>query len=192
MGEPPEPLVLKGEACTWYEGLNAQARGTYGSLILAFKTKYGGSQTPEKLWRQLLKHKQMHWNDFSTYETTFKTLWERWIASFEDHGIAPDFLKRERFIAGLLLELCEKVEARYPHIFDEALQIATQNFQKLCYKVKQFRDGREKIVQKICCHKRCDTTRRDTNCLKFIKTLQSWKEICYTRSWNFLPWLFMH
>ena len=51
------PLVLKGEARTWYEGLNAQARGTYGSLISPFKTKFGGSQTPEKLWCQLLEHK---------------------------------------------------------------------------------------------------------------------------------------
>ena len=40
------PLVLKGEARTWYEGLNAQTRGTYGNLVLAFKAKYGGSQKP--------------------------------------------------------------------------------------------------------------------------------------------------
>ena len=125
------PLVLKGEACTWYEGLNVQERGTSGSPTSAFKTKDGGRKTLEKLWRQLLEHEQMHLNDFSTYETTFKTLWERLVASFEDHGIALDFLKRERLIVGLLLELCEKVEARYPHTFDETLQIATQKFQKV-------------------------------------------------------------
>ena len=70
------PLVLKGEACTWYEGLNPQARENYGNLVLAFQTKYGGSQTSKKLWHQFLEHQQMHLNDFPNYETKFKTLWD--------------------------------------------------------------------------------------------------------------------
>ena len=140
------PLVLKGEARTWYEALNPNIRATYEGLLMAFTTKYGCAETPERLWQQLLQHKQSHLNDFSNYETKFKILWEKWATSFEDRGVAPDFLKKERFVSGLIPELREKVEARYPHTFDEALEIAKQKYQKLNYKVKQFRDGREKVI----------------------------------------------
>lgn len=60
--------------------------------------------------------------------------------------MAPDFLNKERFVSRLILELREKVEARYPHTFDEALEISKQKYQSLNYKVKQFRAGREKVI----------------------------------------------
>ena len=140
------PLVLKGEARTWYEALNPNIIATYEGLLMAFTTKYGRAETPERLWQQLLQHKQSHLNDFYNYETKFKILWEKWATSFEDRGVAPNFLKKERFVSGLIPELHEKVEARYPHTFDEGLEIAKQKYQKLNYKVKQFRDGREKVI----------------------------------------------
>ena len=83
---------------------------------------------------------------FLNYETKFKILWEKWAISFEDRGVAPEFLKKERFVSGLIPELREKVEARYPHTFEEALEISKQKYQKMNYKVKQFRDGREKVI----------------------------------------------
>ena len=88
------PLALKGEACTWYRALNPNIRSTYEGILMAFTTNYGHPETPERLWQQLLQHKQSHLNDFSNYETKFKILWEKWAISFEDRGVAPNFLNK--------------------------------------------------------------------------------------------------
>ena len=81
-----------------------------------------------------------------SYKQEFLRLWTLWLRSLPNPGDGAEFLKKERFIAGLLPELREKVEARFPHTFDEALEIATQKFQKLNYKAKHLREGREKIM----------------------------------------------
>lgn len=59
------PLVLEGEAHTWYESLNPNIKATYEGVLMAFTTKYGRVETPERLLQQLLQHKQSHLNDFS-------------------------------------------------------------------------------------------------------------------------------
>ena len=96
------PLVLKGEARTWYKELNPNKRATYEGLLMAFTTKYGCAETLEKLWHQLLQHMQANLNDFANYETKFKILSEKWVVSFEYHGVALYFLKKERFVSCLI------------------------------------------------------------------------------------------
>ncbi|MCO5588627.1 hypothetical protein L7F22_042584 [Adiantum nelumboides] len=95
------PLVLKGEARVWYDALAPPSKATWPTLYGAFLNKYGLGDTPENLWKQLLQHRQGSLGDYKTYESKFTNLWERWAASLQGQGGAPNFLKRDKFVEGL-------------------------------------------------------------------------------------------
>ncbi|MCO5580503.1 hypothetical protein L7F22_034371 [Adiantum nelumboides] len=131
------PLVLKGEARVWYDALAPPSKATWPTLYGAFLNKYGQGNTPENLWRQLLQHRQGSLGDYNTYESKFTNLWERWAASLQGQGGAPNFLKRDKFVEGMFPTLKEKVEAKFPQTFEEAQEIATVKFKKLLYQERK-------------------------------------------------------
>ncbi|MCO5581957.1 hypothetical protein L7F22_035846 [Adiantum nelumboides] len=94
------PLVLKGEARVWYDALAPPSKATWPTLYGAFLNKYDQGDTPENLWKQLLQHRQGSLGDYNTYESKFTNLWERWAASLQGQGGAPNFLKRDKFVEG--------------------------------------------------------------------------------------------
>ncbi|MCO5587348.1 hypothetical protein L7F22_041297 [Adiantum nelumboides] len=131
------PLVLKGEARVWYDSLAPPSKATWPTLYGAFLNKYGQGDTPENLWKQLLQHRQGSLGDYNTYESKFTNLWERWAASLQGQGGAPNFLKRDKFVEGMSPTLKEKVEAKFPQTFEEAQEIATVKFKKLLYQERK-------------------------------------------------------
>ncbi|MCO5554205.1 hypothetical protein L7F22_007733 [Adiantum nelumboides] len=131
------PLVLKGEAHVWYDALAPPSKATWPTLYGVFLNKYGQGDTPENLWKQLLQHRQGSLGDYNTYESKFTNLWERWAASLQGQGGAPNFLKRDKFVEGMFPTLKEKVEAKFPQTFEEAQEIATVKFKKLLYQERK-------------------------------------------------------
>lgn len=153
------PLVLRGGARSWYDTLGDETRATWANLCAAFNRKYGHGDTPEGLWQQLLQLRQTSLADFPSYETKFRELWDRWAASLHNHGGAPNFLKKERYVAGLVTTLREKVEAKFPHTFEEAHEIATTKYRKLDYQVQRIREGRKEVEEVP--HTLGETSRRE-------------------------------
>ncbi|MCO5554760.1 hypothetical protein L7F22_008294 [Adiantum nelumboides] len=131
------PLVLKGEARVWYDALAPPSKATWPALYGAFLNKYGQGDTPENLWKQIPQHRQGSLGDYNTYESKFTNLWERWAASLQGQGGAPNFLKRDKFVEGMFPTLKEKVEAKFPQTFEEAQEIATVKFKKLLYQERK-------------------------------------------------------
>ncbi|MCO5613510.1 hypothetical protein L7F22_067787 [Adiantum nelumboides] len=131
------PLVLKGEARVWYDALASPSKATWPTLYGAFLNKYSQGNTPKNLWKQLLQNRQGSLGDYNTYETNFTNLWERWVASLQSQGGAPNFLKRDKFVEGMFPTLKEKVEAKFPQTFEEAQEIAIVKFKKLLYQERK-------------------------------------------------------
>ncbi|MCO5594973.1 hypothetical protein L7F22_049010 [Adiantum nelumboides] len=131
------PLVLKGKARVWYDALAPPSKATWPTLYGAFLNKCDQGDIPENLWKQPLRHRQGSLGDYNTYESKFTNLWERWAASLQGQGGAPNFLKRDKFVEGMFPTLKEKVEAKFPQTFEEAQEIATVKFKKLLYQERK-------------------------------------------------------
>ena len=70
-------------------------------------------------------------HDYATYEAKFQEIWAHWAASLGRGEGAPNFLKKDRFLAGLYLPLREKVKGRFPATYKEAVKIAREKDRKL-------------------------------------------------------------
>ncbi|MCO5567942.1 hypothetical protein L7F22_021638 [Adiantum nelumboides] len=87
--------------------------------------------TSKKLWSLLSELKRESLYDYATYESNFVDLWERWVASLREGEGALDFLKKDRFIAGLWSPLKEKVKGRFPATCEFALEVTRLKDKKL-------------------------------------------------------------
>ncbi|MCO5603934.1 hypothetical protein L7F22_058090 [Adiantum nelumboides] len=123
------PLVLKGEARVWYDALAPPSKATWPVLYGAFLNKYGQGDTPENLWKQLLRHPQGSLGDYNTYESKFTNLLERCAASLQGQGGAPNFLKRDKFVEGYLKLLQETGVRITPIIMRADTQLDYATFQ---------------------------------------------------------------
>ena len=92
---------------------------------------YVTDNTPKKLWQKLTGLQQDNLASYSAYEAQFLKLWTKWEASLNEGERAPNFLQKERFLAGLNTLLQEKVRAKFPETFEEARQVATAKDCKL-------------------------------------------------------------
>ena len=96
-------LVLKDEAKTWFQGLPMARKGDWGTLKDTFLAKYVNDSSPERLWEKLLQLQQDTLGSYSAYKAQFLKLWFEWEASLPEGERAPNFLQKERFLAGLSL-----------------------------------------------------------------------------------------
>ena len=125
------PLVLRDEAKTWFQGLPGNRKSDWETLRETFVTKYATSNNPEKLWQKFSGLQQVLIGSYPAYEAQFMKLWTAWEASLPEGERAPNFLQKERFLAGLAPSLQEKVNGKFPEDFEEAMQIARLKDRKL-------------------------------------------------------------
>ncbi|MCO5588649.1 hypothetical protein L7F22_042606 [Adiantum nelumboides] len=127
------PLVLKDSAKNWFQNLEPGRKTNWETLKETFLSKYGGLDNPEHLWHRISSLHQATSRTYLTYESQFLRLWAEWEASLAEGERAPNFLKKEKFLAGLFPDLQEKVKEKFPETFEEALQIARVKDRKLEY-----------------------------------------------------------
>ncbi|MCO5558756.1 hypothetical protein L7F22_012342 [Adiantum nelumboides] len=127
------PLVLKDSAKNWFQNLEPGRKTNWETLKETFLSKYGGLDNPEHLWHRISSLHRATSRTYLTYESQFFRLWAEWEASLGEGERAPNFLKKEKFLAGLFPDLQEKVKGKFPETFEEALQIARVKDQKLEY-----------------------------------------------------------
>ncbi|MCO5590744.1 hypothetical protein L7F22_044719 [Adiantum nelumboides] len=127
------PLVLKDSAKNWFQNLEPGRKTNWETLKETFLSKYDGLDNPKHLWHRISSLHQATSRTYLTYESQFLRLWAEWEASLAEGERAPNFLKKEKFLAGLFPDLQEKVKGKFPEIFEEALQIARVKDRKLEY-----------------------------------------------------------
>ena len=66
-------------------------------------------------------------------------MWTQWELSLPKGEGAPDFLKKEKFLAGLSPSLQEKVKGKFPESFEEAMQWAGLKDRKLQFQAHVMR-----------------------------------------------------
>ena len=113
------------------KGLPGNRKSDWETLRETFVTKYAISNNPEKLWQKLSELQQVLIGSYPAYEAQFMKLWTAWEASLPEGERAPNFLQKERFLAGLAPSLQEKVNGKFPEDFEEAMQIARLKDRKL-------------------------------------------------------------
>ncbi|MCO5598201.1 hypothetical protein L7F22_052293 [Adiantum nelumboides] len=133
------PLVLREEAKVWFQDLDMGKQGNWEALKKAFLLRYNGDNNPEEIWRKLSKLQQASPDSYSKYETQFLELWTQWENSLPKGEKAPNFLQKERFLAGLTPILQEKVKCKFPESFKEALTWARLKDRKLQFQ-RSWRD----------------------------------------------------
>ena len=82
---------------------------------------------------------QAQLDSYQAYETHFLTLWAQWELNLPEGEGVPDFLKKEKFLAGLSPSLQEKVKGKFPENFEEAMQWARLKDQKLQFQTHVMR-----------------------------------------------------
>ena len=125
------PLVLREEAKLWFQNLEPGRKTVMDDLKEAFLFKYGGGENPEEIWRRISSLQQDLLGSYSAYEAQFLRLWVKWEASLQEGERAPNFLQKEKFLAGLSPALQEKVKGKFPDSFEEAMQWARLKDRKL-------------------------------------------------------------
>ena len=95
------PLVMRDEAKIWFHGLTIEQKADWATLKDSFLMKYMMDNTPEKLWQKLTCLQQDNLASYSAYEAQLLKLWAEWEASLGEGERAPNFLQKERFLAGL-------------------------------------------------------------------------------------------
>ena len=134
------PLVLREEAKSWFAGLLPEKKRSWEVLKDAFIAKFSAGNNPEELWRRLTSLRQIALDSYHAYETHFLTLWAQWELSLPEGEGAPDFLKKEKFLAGgLSPSLQEKVKGKFPENFEEAMQWARLKDRKLQFQAHVMR-----------------------------------------------------
>ncbi|MCO5591858.1 hypothetical protein L7F22_045851 [Adiantum nelumboides] len=126
------PLLMKAEAKVWFNTLLPANRGDWAGLRVLFLAKFGGGgETSESLWGKVCELRQGSLFEYNVYELQFVELWERWVASLRLGEAAPDFLKKDRFVAGLCPPLREKMKGRFPVTWMDAKDIARLKERKI-------------------------------------------------------------
>ncbi|MCO5593873.1 hypothetical protein L7F22_047892 [Adiantum nelumboides] len=132
------PLLIKAEAKACFNTLLPANRGDWAGLRVLFLAKVGGGgETSESLWGKVCKLRQGSLFEYNVYELQFVELWERWVASLRLREAAPDFLKKDRFVAGLCPPLREKMKGMFPVTWMDARDIARLKERKIRYQLQQ-------------------------------------------------------
>ncbi|MCO5585822.1 hypothetical protein L7F22_039755 [Adiantum nelumboides] len=131
-------LLMKAKAKVWFNTLLPANRGDWAGLRVLFLAKFGGGgETSESLWGKVCELRQGSLFEYNVYEVQFVEVWEQWVASLRLGEAAPDFLKKDRFVAGLCLPLRVKVKGRFPVTWMDARDIARLKERKIRYQLQQ-------------------------------------------------------
>lgn len=124
-------VVLRKDADVWFRSLPIGTQGDLDAIFEAFQTQYGQAPNTQKLWKDITLLKQRGIDDYLSYRQEFLKLWTLWLRSLQNPGDGVEFLKKERFIAGLVPQLRLKVEAGEPATYQDAERRAFQKYKKL-------------------------------------------------------------
>ena len=91
---------MRDEAKVWFQGLTAEEKADWVTLKDSFLMKYVTDNNLEKLWQKLTCLQQDNLASYSAYRAQFMKLWTEWEASLDEGERAPNFLQKERFLAG--------------------------------------------------------------------------------------------
>ena len=95
-------------------------KGDWDTLKETFLAKYVTDNSPERLWQKLIYLQQDAIGSYWVYEAEFLKLWVEWEASLPEGEKAPNFMQKERFLAGLSLVFQDKVRGKFSENFEEA------------------------------------------------------------------------
>ena len=123
--------MLRDKVKIWFQGLPGDKKRDWDTLKEAFLSKYVTINSHEKLWQKVTYLQQSAIGSYALYEAQFLKLWAEWEASLPEGERAPNFLQKERFLAGLSPVLQEKVRGKFLNNFDEAKQWAKEKDPKL-------------------------------------------------------------
>ena len=124
-------LVLRRDASTWFQSLPAPARVDYRGVIQLFRDNYFTPLNTQKLWQEIVAHRQKNLEDYLSYKQEFLRLWTLWLRSLPNPRDGAEFLKKERFIARLYPSLKLQVESGDPTTFDVVEARATKKLRKM-------------------------------------------------------------
>ena len=141
------PLVLKGEARTWYEVLSNNIKEDWETLQQAFLNHFSSKEEVGDIWQQLQSLHQDSTSGYAAYESWLNQLWSKFV-TLSDQPV-PDFLKKETFVRGLFSELQEKVECRFSKSFEEALHLARIKEKKLRYHAQKSRGDNDQLSTQV-------------------------------------------
>ncbi|MCO5613390.1 hypothetical protein L7F22_067666 [Adiantum nelumboides] len=137
-------LLMKAKAKVWFNTLLPANREDWAGLRVLFLAKFGGGgETSESLWGKVCELRQGSLFEYNVYEVQFVELWEKWVASLRLGEAALDFLKKDRFVAGLCPPLREKVKGRFPMTWMDARDIARLKERKIRYQLQQRKADQE-------------------------------------------------
>ena len=128
------PLVLQEEAKAWFQDLEPRRKSTWDALNRAFLLKYSNHKNLEDIWARPTALQQSTLGSYPSYEAWFLKLWAQWEESLLEGERAANFLRKERFIAGLSPSLQEKVKGKFLETFEEALQWAKLKDRQLVFR----------------------------------------------------------
>ncbi|MCO5597062.1 hypothetical protein L7F22_051136 [Adiantum nelumboides] len=77
---------------------------------MAFMQRFGAREIFEKIWERLCELRLVNVFEYGEYELQFMDLWDKWVATLAIGERTPDFLKRDRFVAGLCPHLKDKIK----------------------------------------------------------------------------------
>ena len=128
-------------------------KGDWNTLKDTFLAKYVNDSSPERLWEKLLQLQQNTLGLYLAYKAQLLRLWFEWEASLPEGERAPNFLQKERFLAGLSLLLQDKVRGKFPENFEEARQWAKLKDCKLQFQANLARREHQPIInEQPHCH----------------------------------------
>ena len=79
-------VVLRKDASTWFASLSEEVRRSYEGVTDQFKRYYFNPQSNQKLWQDIVSHKQKDLDDYYTYKQEFLRLWAVWVRNIANRG----------------------------------------------------------------------------------------------------------
>ena len=129
------PLVMKGEAKAWYNGICKFIKEDWDILKKSFLDRYAPKESIQDLLEALQWLQKNDLQSYGSYEETFLNLWSCLKLSQLEGESLLDFVIKEYFLNGLCEILKVKVVCEMPNTFNEAIQVAPVKYKRLMYKL---------------------------------------------------------
>lgn len=132
-------LVLRGEAKTWWNGLDPQVRGDWARFRQAFLVRFGQRVSAAEADAKLKDLRQDPREEFRSFQRRFEDCWRQ----LEEVTAVQqgNYFKLKSFLACLHPKVREKVDLEEPVTFEEALNLACQKSRKIKKKWEHESEG---------------------------------------------------
>ncbi|MCO5557957.1 hypothetical protein L7F22_011531 [Adiantum nelumboides] len=128
------PLLVRGKAKRWFDGLHDEVKTDRGALEKAFRHKYVLDTQPHEVKNKLDGMKQRLDGDFKSFEWEFEALWQKLLEVTATHS--NEYLKLSKFMACLHEDVRDKVEVDDPTTYADTVSFASGRTKKLLKKTQ--------------------------------------------------------